>query len=324
MFRAWRIQLFIVVTLFGLMLILLIINGILLLQAGYVWLAMGQSLAIVVLVGVSLFLYQRVWLEIQRHRVLRQISATLTDRGGLNEFLDSIVTASLQLFSLSDRCSIHLLDEAGEKLYLRSSSAPKLESLQPIPVSQGIINEILRDLTPRLIPDTRQVQGPLPIDPGLGRGSLVVVPLQAQGRPLGILSLYSHITGVFAQQDRLLLTVLANLASAALDRARLEGVSLGEAGLTDHLIAGLADGVVILDEEDRVLYYNASLAPLLGVDIGEVVGQRVHVESENVAARRLALLLACAPSDVEPRHEVPGALGRSVPLLFPGLCVSGS
>ena len=101
------------------MLIVLIINGILLLQGGNVWPAIGQSVGILTLVGVSLFLYQRIWLEIQRRRVLREISDTLTDRGSSSEFLDQIVRASLQLFPLSDQCAIHLLDETGQTLHLR-------------------------------------------------------------------------------------------------------------------------------------------------------------------------------------------------------------
>ena len=148
-----------------------------------------------------------------------------------------------------------------------------------------------------MIPDTRQVPGPLPIDPRPGHGCLVVVPLQAQGKPLGILSLYSHVTGIFAKQDRLLLWLLGTLASASLDRARLESVALGEAGLMDNLIGNLTDGVVILDWENHILYYNASLAPLLGADLDQVVGQAVDAQSENAGARRLAALLACAPSD---------------------------
>jgi len=120
--------------------------------------------------------------------------------------------------------------------------------------------------------------------------------------------LYSHIAGAFAQQDRLLLSLLGILASAALDRARLESVSLGEAGLIDHLIGNLADGVVILDQENRVLYYNASLAPLLGTDVAEVVGQKVHPQSENVAARRLGILMSFGPSGVETRREFQASL----------------
>jgi signal transduction histidine kinase len=303
MFRAWRIRLYAIAALFGFMLIILIINGILLLQADHVWPAVSQSLAMVILVIVSSFLYHRVWLEIQRRRILREVSDTLSGRGSLNEFLDQVVHAGLQLFPLSDRCAIHLLDESGQNLHLSSSSAPRLAGQQVIPASQGIASEILRDLKPQLILDTRQVPGPLPIDPRPGRGCLVVVPLQAQDKPLGLLSLYSHIPGAFARQDRLLLWLLGNLASAAIDRARLTAVSLGETGQMEDLIGDLTDGVVIMDHEDRILYYSASLAPLLGADTGEIVGQKVDVQSEDAGVRRLAALLACAPSGAGGYHE---------------------
>lgn len=301
--RAWRLRRVSVVVLFALMLVVLIINGVLLLQAGHVWPAIAQSAAILVVVGVSSFLYHRIWLEIQRRRVLRELGDTLTDNGHSVEFLDRVVHTGVQLFPLSDRCTIHLLDETGEKLRLVSSNMPKVEGLQPISAGQGIAREILRELKPRLIPDTRQVPGPLPIDPGLGRGCLVIVPLKVQGKALGLLSLYSHIPGAFAKQDRLLLSLLGVLASAALDRARLESVSLGEAGLVDGLVGNLADGVVVLDQDDRILYYNASLAPLLGADMAEVMGKKVYAPSENLAAHRLGLVLGHRPASAEVRCE---------------------
>src|SRR5690606_13776039 len=98
------------------------------------------------------------------------------------------------------------------------------------------------------------------------------------------------IAGAFAKQDRQLLSLLGTLASAAIDRARLTPLGLGEESQMENLVSDLTDGVVILDHEDRILYYNAALAPLLGVDAGEIVGQQVNVQSERAGVRRLAAL----------------------------------
>lgn len=106
---------------------------------------------------------------------------------------------------------------------------------------------------------------------GLSLRSILAVPLVTHGETIGVVYCDNRLmSGLFKQHELEILTVFANQAAVAIENARLfESVS---AKVTEtqavrdrmnNLFTSIASGVITLDENDRLLLYNAVAASVL-------------------------------------------------------------
>jgi PAS domain S-box-containing protein len=136
----------------------------------------------------------------------------------------------------------------------------------------------------------------------LGVGSLVAVPLKAEGRVLGVLKVVAARPHAFGDRDVRALRLMAGLMGTALDhaaflesrQARLEErtQALQESEqrfkqLVDHA----QEGICVLDERDQATYINQRLADLLACPKGEILGRPLYdfVDQPGRAAAREVL-----------------------------------
>jgi two-component system phosphate regulon sensor histidine kinase PhoR len=292
MWRIWRLRWYL---LFALMLLALVVNGTLALIMDADWAILGQAVALVLFLTGSILLYSDARRNEEHRRVLLGVGEELAKRPELSDLLDYIVTAILKLVPLADKCVIHLLDEPGRRLYPRYSSHPAWEPSVGMPAHKGIAGQALLEGHTRVVADTRGDPEFLPLHSSADLRALMVAPLIAQGKPLGTISLNSKTPGAFTDRDSLLVTTLAAQASAAIHQTQLYAKAMDEAHYVEAIINNLADGLVVLDAEDRVLRYNPSLAHILGVDVSNIVGQKVNASSEDEGLRRLAAMIGDLP-----------------------------
>ncbi len=121
----------------------------------------------------------------------------------------------------------------------------------------------------------------------LGVGSLVAVPLKAEGRVLGVLKVVAARSHAFGDRDVRALRLMAGLMGTALDhaaflesrQARLEErtQALQESEqrfkqLVDHA----QEGICVLDERDQTTYLNQRLADLLACPKGDILGRSLY------------------------------------------------
>jgi PAS domain S-box-containing protein len=136
----------------------------------------------------------------------------------------------------------------------------------------------------------------------LGVGSLVAVPLKAEGRVLGVLKVVAARAHAFGDRDVRALRLMAGLMGTALDhaaflesrQARLEErtQALQESEqrfkqLVDHA----QEGICVLDERDQATYINQRLADLLACPKGEILGRPLYdfIDQPGRAAAREVL-----------------------------------
>ncbi|HKU57419.1 MAG TPA: ATP-binding protein, partial [Gaiellaceae bacterium] len=102
--------------------------------------------------------------------------------------------------------------------------------------------------------------------------SAITLPLQAGGRPLGALTLVGE-QRAFDDEDFDLAQQLSARAAVAVENARLyrEAERRAEAALA---LAYVGDGVVLLDEDGRVRFWNAAAAAITGVREVEALGRQ--------------------------------------------------
>ena len=134
--------------------------------------------------------------------------------------------------------------------------------------------ERLEEDLKKLYPEQAQLLGPTPF------ASAVVVPLMADGRALGLLSLAFTKARSFSGDDRSFILALAAQCAQALHRARLFEAEQQQraraeqnALLLDTFIAAAPCGLAFFDTELRYRKINPALAAINGQPVGEHLGR---------------------------------------------------
>ncbi|RKH56894.1 response regulator [Corallococcus llansteffanensis] len=89
----------------------------------------------------------------------------------------------------------------------------------------------------------------------------LTVNLTAGGRPVGMLSLFSHRADAFTEDDGLLLDVLANQTADAIQSLRSAEEEARHR--MERMVASMADGVVLTDEKNDIVVMNPAARRIL-------------------------------------------------------------
>jgi GAF domain-containing protein len=137
------------------------------------------------------------------------------------QIVEAVLDIAVRVLDLQDSDFL-LLDEARRELYvaarrglLQDASGLRL----PLDGDRGITVVAARTGQPVYVPDVQQ--DPRYVYTGFSAASELVVPVQVEGRVLGVLNVESVQLDAFGGADRELLTILADQAALALENARL-------------------------------------------------------------------------------------------------------
>jgi len=113
-----------------------------------------------------------------------------------------------------------------------------------------------------------------------GFRSLLCLPLRAGGKVWGLLRLHGRQVGAFDRHESGLLAFIGSQLGLAIQRARLQeeidrllGRVEAERATLDSLMRSLVDGLVLIDGEGRVAYWNPSAERYLGLAAEAVLGK---------------------------------------------------
>jgi PAS domain S-box-containing protein len=199
--------------------------------------------------------------------------------------------AQLAVPQLADWCSIDMRGDDGaiERLTVAHQDPAKVawaQELQkrfpPNPDEPQGAARVMRTGEPEFLPEIPQelLDNAVADNPELGKvirelglRSWLCVPLRAHGDVLGTLSLVGAESGrIFTQADLDLATELADRAAIAVENARLFRESERRADAA-RALAFTADGVVLVDRDGRVRYWNAAAAQVTGVAVEDALGR---------------------------------------------------
>lgn len=130
--------------------------------------------------------------------------------------------------------------------------------------------------------------------------SIVMAPMHARGRVIGILSIMSFQPQRFDADVIDVLRVIADTVGVALDNARLYEASVENQKRLSAILQSTADGIIATDCTGRVRLINQAAAALLGVDAEAVIDQPLRV-TPMPARLRDALLFALSSHDESSR-----------------------
>jgi signal transduction histidine kinase len=165
--------------------------------------------------------------QISQTRLVRllEISRELNSTTGLNALLKKIINEAATLTN-AEAASILLLDPYTRELRFKATSGempPELADT-PVPLGSSIAGTILTTNKPLIVDDVSQ-------DPrwnpqvsqtiNFPTGSILGVPMHDVARPVGVLEALNKIEGQFSEEDVAILSILADLAGVAVEKARL-------------------------------------------------------------------------------------------------------
>ncbi|NUO49133.1 MAG: PAS domain S-box protein [Polyangiaceae bacterium] len=148
------------------------------------------------------------------------------------------------------------------------------------------LKEVLDERKPRIVPDLNQERlRDAGIDPiyvelirELGIESLMLLPLVARGRTLGVLTYASGESGRSFSPDALELAQgLAQRASLALDNAHMYDAARRAAAELSGLISIAPDAIITIDGDQRIVMYNEGAERIFGWKRADAIGKPVEV-----------------------------------------------
>ena len=132
---------------------------------------------------------------------------------------------------------------------------------------EGGLESHIVDLQERMRMVEERLGGPL--------GQVVGIPLLFEDELLGVIYLFRG-EYAFTQMDTQLLQGFANQAAVAVRNAKLYHQLETERSRLATIIQNSADGIMILDTQQRVIVINQTLAAMLDIDSADAVGLPYH------------------------------------------------
>jgi two-component sensor histidine kinase len=157
-------------------------------------------------------------------RAIGQIGAALAAAWKLEDTLDVITRITSQVMRV-DSCSIYLQEEGGSRLVLKATTGLAREAIgiASLGIGEGLtgwaithgqpvaVGDAINDPRFKLLPETREE----------GLRSLMAVPLSVQGRIIGAMNVQTARVRDYTDDEVELLSLIANLAAGALEKAAL-------------------------------------------------------------------------------------------------------
>ena len=242
--------------------------------------------------------------------------------------------AKLAVARVADWCAVHLVEDDGaiSTLTVQHSDPAKLVFARELqdrypadPTSARGAPEVIRtgeaQLVPEIPPDLLatvardELHGDLLRE--LGLRSYLCVPITVRDRTLGAITFVTDESGRrLADDDLRAAEELAARAAAVIDNARLYE-EVERRARAARVLETIADGVVLLDGDERVLLWNKAAEAITGLRAADVLGRYARVALPGYAEN-------VAPVDVDGRPQTRAARDRrprAVALVL-GACAS--
>ncbi|MBN2306223.1 MAG: GAF domain-containing protein, partial [Anaerolineae bacterium] len=172
--------------------------------------------------------------------------------------------------------AISLVDDDAGDLVLRAQRGLNIDFVSPpmrIPLGVGMSGTVVRD-------DTVLVTGDLTDDPRLavpefadeGVQAMVLVPMHAQGRVVGILSVMDHQPYEFSEEEIAMLRAIADQVGVALDNARLYERTREQSSRLSAVLHSSGDAIIATDHLGNIDLINSTAERLFSIRTRDLIG----------------------------------------------------
>ena len=191
----------------------------------------------------------------------------------LQAVLDKIVVTLRQAIGCRG-CCIFLIDQTGEQLEIKAADGlkPHWRETAKLKVGEGIAGRAVSENRTIYVPDTRRDPTFVVFDEEVR--SLLVIPLLAHGEIIGAINVDDDRPNAFGSTQERLLAIAGSQAGMVIDNAQLFAKISAEQQQTRAIIQHMADGLLVMDSEGVIITCNQTLAMMLGLHTGQIIGQK--------------------------------------------------
>ena len=216
--------------------------------------------------------------------------------------LDEVVQQAPSLLG-ADACAVRTLED--DELVVSAASGTGADEAvgSRMSASAWLSGDVFQSRSPLAIEEAAGDDRLLEADPILAAGyaAYLGVPLSGpEGAPAGVLSVYGRRARTWRPEEIEALQALAGNTSAALANAELYSRVSLEKERSVAILANIADGIVAVDRDGKVVLWNAAAEEITGVSQDEAIGRttvevlqrRLESEDDEVpAGQRLVSLM---------------------------------
>jgi len=218
---------------------------------------------------------QQLQARVNDLETLTDLARMVTSSLDVDVVLRMIVEAAVELTG-AEEGSLLLIDETTGELYMRASRNfnEDFVSTFRLPVNDSLIGSVVQhgkvvifdDNTPQKIKTSYLVH------------SLVYIPLKLKEQIIGVLGVDNRNKRmVFSQRDISLLTTMAEYAVIAIENSRIFSEMVTERSKLETIINQIEDGVLVLDNDFRILVINEIAKTVLRVNGEHLVGSPIQM-----------------------------------------------
>lgn len=232
--------------------------------------AIGNQIAVAI---ENAQLYEKATERMREATALHRVSGTLMRTLNLDQLLESILEVLQRSFGYP-HCAILLVDEKREELRIEAARGYLRDTVGTpgIKIGQeGIAGWVAANKTPLNVPDV--TQNDRYAEKVKGIASEIAVPMLVGEKVVGVLDVQSTEVNAFGEDDLRTLSSIAAQAAIAIERARLYEAALAERKRTERIVTSIADGVITVDRELRVLSLNPAAEQMTGWREEEAIGR---------------------------------------------------
>ncbi len=264
------------------------------------WVLLNSAVSLVTVAVGNARLLQSVQQQVSDLILLNEIGQALTSNLDLEWVLDR-TTQLVQKSLRAEAASLWLLNEKEPELVLTASSGPGAQLVTGfrLPTDQGIAGYVARTGEPYFSANVGQDKRYFELVAEISDyppGSILCVPVRVKDQIIGVVQALHRRPRWFDQNDLRLLYSVASSVGIAIENARLFNQVqefnrelewkvqertrelAEEKEKSETILASMADGLLVLDADDRILTANKVAEGMLGFRLSERVGQPIDLE----------------------------------------------
>ena len=223
-----------------------------------------------------------------RHKeleTLTSIGRNVTSVLELDQVLAKVVEAAVSV-THAEEGSLLLLDEQTHELTMRASKNFEDSFVRTFRLrsQDSLAGYVIRTGEPVLLDQN----SPQKIKTAYLVHSLVYVPLKVRDRVIGVLGVDNRRAGrAFTRHDQRLLGALGDYAAIAIENAYLYARTERERAQLETILRETEDGVLVVDNDGRLVLMNPTARTAFGVNVPDIAGQAYTDVIRNVEVREL-------------------------------------
>ncbi|MGQ9682292.1 MAG: GAF domain-containing protein [Anaerolineae bacterium] len=229
---------------------------------------------------------------------LRDVSRVMSSTLELEPLLE-LVLEQLQNVVHYDSAAILLLKD-GQLELSNARGNGDLADLGFLQTIQGmLLRELARDRQPLVAKDLRQdVRWAATLPTHVALRALIGVPLAVRDEARGLLLIGRADAGTYTEDDVQNAATFANQVALAIENARLYQETIAQKTKTETILREALSGILVTDEELRVVTFNTGAEAITGLSADRVLGRRLpDLFGPEISSPSSALAVAMATGE---------------------------